>query len=244
MTRLKQHWQAILATFFPTWKAGKQWRCTTQTRRTAQGHCIEWRIIEIGVVSKDDDKLDLLLIHEIAHAVASLGHGKTWQRRIACAAVVSRRLGRHRLAELLDGAGEQGSAASWFPRMGYTSQLGNGRRYQGNPAKEAVAETQASRSADRFHCRGLASLKKKNIVTMKKNETLTLYRTEEQMNKVFLLNEVAKLFKMRPHQVAYAISSGLVPEPKLRIGNKRIFQADDIKRLAVHFGKEATCPSF
>lgn len=63
------------------------------------------------------------------------------------------------------------------------------------------------------------------------------------MKKVLLLSEVARLFKMRPHQVAYAISSGLVPEPKLRIGNKRIFQSDDIKRLAVHFGKEAPCPT-
>jgi DNA-binding transcriptional MerR regulator len=61
------------------------------------------------------------------------------------------------------------------------------------------------------------------------------------MNKVFLLGEVARLLEMRPHQVAYAISSGLVPEPKLRIGNKRIFQADDIKRLRAHFGKEAQC---
>lgn len=63
------------------------------------------------------------------------------------------------------------------------------------------------------------------------------------MNKVFLLSEVAKLFKKRPHQVAYAISSGLVPEPKLRIGNKRIFQSDDIKRLSAHFRKEAQCRS-
>ena len=61
------------------------------------------------------------------------------------------------------------------------------------------------------------------------------------MNKVFLLSEVARLFKKRPHQIAYAISSGLVPEPKLRIGNKRIFQADDIQRLADYFGKEAQC---
>ena len=53
------------------------------------------------------------------------------------------------------------------------------------------------------------------------------------MTKVFLLSEVAKLLKRRPHQVAYAISSGLIPEPTLRIGNKRIFQSDDIKRLEI-----------
>lgn len=59
-------------------------------------------MIEIGVVSEDDDALDLLLVHEIAHAVASPGHGKVWQRRIALAAATARKLGRTRLAELLD----------------------------------------------------------------------------------------------------------------------------------------------
>jgi len=56
------------------------------------------------------------------------------------------------------------------------------------------------------------------------------------MKKAYLLGEVARLFKKRPHQVAYAISSGLVPEPKLRISNKRIFVDEDIRRLATHFG--------
>jgi hypothetical protein len=76
------------------------------------------------------------------------------------------------------------------------------------------------------------------------------------MKKVYLLSDVARLFKKRPHVIAYAISSGLVPEPKLRIGNKRIFVQEDIGRLAAHFdiaydldehspakGKEAPCPS-
>jgi hypothetical protein len=34
----------------------------------------------------------------------------------------------------------------------------------------------------------------------------------------------------------YAITSGAVPEPKLRIGNKRIFVDEDIRRLAYRFG--------
>jgi hypothetical protein len=59
-------------------------------------------LIEILFVSEDDDALDMLLIHEISHAVASLGHGKTWQRRLALAAATARKLGRVRLAELLD----------------------------------------------------------------------------------------------------------------------------------------------
>ena len=103
MTRLQQHWRATLATFFPAWKAGKQWCCTTQTRRTAHGYCdIERRIVEIGLVFADDDELDRLLIHEISHATAPGGHGKTWQHRMLCAAAKARKLGRNRLAELLE----------------------------------------------------------------------------------------------------------------------------------------------
>ena len=72
MRRLQQHWKAIVAGFFPRWRAASRWRCTTQTRRTAHGHCdLERHVVEIGIVSQDDDALDLLLIHEIAHAVAS-----------------------------------------------------------------------------------------------------------------------------------------------------------------------------
>jgi hypothetical protein len=54
----------------------------------------------------------------------------------------------------------------------------------------------------------------------------------------YLLKDVARLLKVKPYQVAYALSVGLVPEPALRISNKRIFQEDDIERLAAHFGVE------
>jgi hypothetical protein len=74
------------------------------------------------------------------------------------------------------------------------------------------------------------------------------------MNKLFLLSEVALVLRKKPWQVVYAITSGAVPEPKLRIGNKRIFVDQDIERLAAHFGiaygghtsakgKEAPCQS-
>jgi hypothetical protein len=103
MTRIQQHWQAVLATFFPRRKGGRLWPCTTRTRRTAHGYCdMERRIVEIGFDAGDDDKLNVLLIYEIAHAVAPPGHGKNRQRRIVRATAVSRNLGRYRLAELLE----------------------------------------------------------------------------------------------------------------------------------------------
>jgi DNA-binding transcriptional MerR regulator len=52
----------------------------------------------------------------------------------------------------------------------------------------------------------------------------------------FLLKDVARLLKVKPYQIAYALSVGLVPEPELRISNKRVFSPEDIERLAKHFG--------
>ena len=51
-----------------------------------------------------------------------------------------------------------------------------------------------------------------------------------------LLKDVAALLKLKPYQITYKISVGLLPEPKIRISNKRIFQADDVERIAAHFG--------
>jgi DNA-binding transcriptional MerR regulator len=54
----------------------------------------------------------------------------------------------------------------------------------------------------------------------------------------YLLKDVAKRLGVKPYQIAYALSVGLVEEPELRIANKRIFQEKDIERLAKHFGVE------
>ncbi len=56
--------------------------------------------------------------------------------------------------------------------------------------------------------------------------------------KHYLLRDVARLLKVKPYQIAYALSVELVPEPDLRISNKRIFQQEDIERLAAHFKVE------
>jgi DNA-binding transcriptional MerR regulator len=65
------------------------------------------------------------------------------------------------------------------------------------------------------------------------------------MSKMYLLSDVARLMRKRPHQITYAITSGLLPEPKVRMGGRRVFQDEDIERIAQYFGirlkKEAPC---
>ncbi len=56
------------------------------------------------------------------------------------------------------------------------------------------------------------------------------------MQKIYSLKDVARVLGVRSHRVGYAVSSGAVPEPDLRLANKRIFTTDDVIRLAEHFG--------
>lgn len=61
------------------------------------------------------------------------------------------------------------------------------------------------------------------------------------MKQHFLLGEAAQLLRRKPYQIQYALATGLVEEPRLRIGGKRVFQPDDLHRLAAHFGVEGGC---
>jgi len=54
----------------------------------------------------------------------------------------------------------------------------------------------------------------------------------------YTLRDVARVLKVKPYQVTYALTVGHVPEPGTRINNKRIFAPEDIDRLATHFGVE------
>ena len=51
----------------------------------------------------------------------------------------------------------------------------------------------------------------------------------------FILNEVAKFAGVKSHVVAYAISSGHLPEPCLRIAGKRIFSTKEVEQIKNYF---------
>lgn len=48
----------------------------------------------------------------------------------------------------------------------------------------------------------------------------------------FLLSDVARILRCQPYQIVYLLTTRQVPEPRLRIGNKRVFTMNDISRLA------------
>src|SRR4051812_46289379 len=58
-----------------------------------------------------------------------------------------------------------------------------------------------------------------------------------------LLNDVARTLGLKAHQIAYALATGQVAEPALRVANKRIFGEEDVRRLAAHFRVTPRWPS-
>jgi hypothetical protein len=97
----QQHFRQIKQLFFPRWDRKKLWRIRTSSRRTADGCCdSKRRVIKITRRSANPDERDLVLIHEICHALFS-GHERAWQGRMKKAARRADELGRHQLAQLL-----------------------------------------------------------------------------------------------------------------------------------------------
>ena len=57
------------------------------------------------------------------------------------------------------------------------------------------------------------------------------------MNQKLLgLGDVSKLIGVPKHRIEYGLSNGSIPEPKIRISNKRVFTTEDIQRIADYFG--------
>ena len=55
------------------------------------------------------------------------------------------------------------------------------------------------------------------------------------MKEHYLLGEVSRVLGRKPHQIVHLLTSGKIPEPQVRIANKRLFVLEDIDRLARHF---------
>lgn len=60
------------------------------------------------------------------------------------------------------------------------------------------------------------------------------------MKKMYSLSEAASLLGTQAYRIQYALVSGKVAEPQIRLAGKRCFQQSDIERLAEHFDIEIT----
>jgi MerR HTH family regulatory protein len=55
------------------------------------------------------------------------------------------------------------------------------------------------------------------------------------LEKHFVLAEVSKILGRKPHQIVHLLTSGRIAEPEQRNGNRRLFSAEEVARLAHHF---------
>lgn len=56
-------------------------------------------------------------------------------------------------------------------------------------------------------------------------------------NDLYLISEVAERLNVPPHRVAYLLMTRKIEEPKLRMGNRRVFTNEDAKRVADALGR-------
>lgn len=56
------------------------------------------------------------------------------------------------------------------------------------------------------------------------------------MQQLLGLSGVSKVVAVAKHRIEYAISNGAIPEPEIRIANKRVFTTEDAQRIADYFG--------
>jgi hypothetical protein len=55
---------------------------------------------------------------------------------------------------------------------------------------------------------------------------------------LFLIGEVSRRLDVKPHRIAYLYITRKLPEPELRLGNRRVFTEADVKLIAEALGKK------
>jgi len=56
------------------------------------------------------------------------------------------------------------------------------------------------------------------------------------MTHTMSMHDCARLLQVQSYRIQYAYAHGRVPEPRLRMGGRRVFTPDDLQRMAKHFG--------
>ena len=99
--RLQDAFKYVRKTFFPRWDKNNQWSVRIVHDLPIEGRCEKGiKTVSLQYVSGDEDKLHLLLIHEICHSSAS-GHSKKWSSRMLKAATRAEKAGCSNVADLI-----------------------------------------------------------------------------------------------------------------------------------------------
>jgi DNA-binding transcriptional MerR regulator len=54
---------------------------------------------------------------------------------------------------------------------------------------------------------------------------------------LYLISDVSRMLGVPPHRVAYLFTTRKLSEPPLRLGNRRVFDRSDVRRVARALGR-------
>jgi DNA-binding transcriptional MerR regulator len=54
---------------------------------------------------------------------------------------------------------------------------------------------------------------------------------------LYLMSDVSRLLGVPAHRIAYLFMTRKLPEPQLRLGNRRVFSRSDVQRVAKTLGR-------
>lgn len=55
---------------------------------------------------------------------------------------------------------------------------------------------------------------------------------------LFLISDVSRQLNVPQHRIAYLFMTRKLPEPQLRLGNRRVFTLADVQKVAKALGKK------
>jgi DNA-binding transcriptional MerR regulator len=55
---------------------------------------------------------------------------------------------------------------------------------------------------------------------------------------LFLISEVSRQLNVPQHRIAYLFMTRKLAEPQLRLGNRRVFTLEDVRKVAKALGKK------
>jgi hypothetical protein len=100
--RLAEAFHYVRETFFPKWLKGADWEVRDDPGLPYYGWCDDSsRTIFVQSTPAEDDRLHLILIHEICHAITKEPHTKKWRDRFKQAGDTAKKIGRQELANLI-----------------------------------------------------------------------------------------------------------------------------------------------
>ena len=101
-TRLVRAFLYVCKTFFPKWRKGDEWEAKEDPGLPYHGRCDDSsKTIFVRSTPDEDDRLHLILIHEICHAITREPHTKKWRDRFKRAGDTAKEIGRQELANLI-----------------------------------------------------------------------------------------------------------------------------------------------